>query len=70
MRRAERSQGATSNGAEAALTNGSAGGSAAYDPTLDGVSQEDFEAGCKDVLAQLAYRHREMRRPARRHGAP
>jgi hypothetical protein len=40
-----------------------------HQPDLDdGVTQEDFEAGCKDVLAQIAYRHREMRRPARRHG--
>jgi hypothetical protein len=53
-----------------AVPSGPGGGSAAPDPDLEGVSQEDFEAGCKDVLAQLAYRHREMRRPARRHGAP
>ncbi len=43
---------------------------AAPDPDLEGISAEDFEAGCKDALAQLAYRHRQMRRPARRHDAP
>ncbi len=40
-----------------------------HQPDLDeGITPEDFEAGCKDVMAQIAYRHRELRRPARRHG--
>lgn len=33
---------------------------------IDGVPVEVFEAECADVLAQLAQRRREMRRPVRR----